>query len=192
MIITNEELIQRIKADDKDALTILYDSFCKPLLVFSYNLLKDRELCEEIVQDVFIDIWNRRFELEIKVSLQSYLYASVRYKIFAEFRKDKAVRVELYDDINSRLQYSTPETRMIHQELEEQVRQIIESLPDKCQLVFNMSRNEELTHKEIAERLDISVRTVEAHITNALKLLRNSLGHALTIEFIIHLLHFPK
>lgn len=189
MILTDEEILHRIKSGDKTGLTILYNSFCKPLLVFSYNLLKDKELCEEIVQDVFIEIWNRRFEIEIKVSLQSYLYAAVRYKIFAEFRKDKAIRVELYDDINSRLQYSTPETRMIHEELEEQVRRLISSLPDKCQLVFNMSRNEELTHKEIAERLDISVRTVETHISNALKLLRNSLGYGLTIEFIIHLLH---
>jgi RNA polymerase sigma factor (sigma-70 family) len=112
----------------------------------------------------------------------------VRYKIFAEFRKDKAIRVELYDDINSRMQYSTPETRMIHEELEEQVRLIIDNLPDKCQLVFNMSRNEELSHKEIAELLGISTRTVETHITNALKVLRDSLGHALTIEFILHLL----
>ncbi|MCI9845768.1 RNA polymerase sigma-70 factor [Flavobacterium pectinovorum] len=188
MIISDHELIERLKANDKGALTILYDSFCKQLLVFSYNVLKDKELCEEMVQDVFIEIWNRRSELQIKVSLQSYLYAAVRYKIFAEFRKDKAIRVELYDDINSRLQYCTPETRMIHEELEEQVKQIIGSLPDKCQLVFNMSRNEELTHKEIAERLGISVRTVETHITNALKMLRDSLGYAVTLEFILHLL----
>ncbi|MCP2025836.1 RNA polymerase sigma-70 factor (ECF subfamily) [Flavobacterium sp. HSC-32F16] len=188
MNITDEELIQSIKAGSKEALTILYDRFCRQLLAFSYNLLKDRELCEEIVQDVFIDFWNRRYELQIKVSLQSYLYATVRYKIFAEFRKDKAIRVELYDDINSRMQYSTPETRMIHEELEEQVRLIIDNLPDKCQLVFNMSRNEELSHKEIAELLGISTRTVETHITNALKVLRDSLGHALTIEFILHLL----
>lgn len=188
MNITDEELVQNIKAGNKEALTVLYDRFCRQLLAFSYNLFKDRELCEEIVQDVFIDFWNRRSELQIKVSLQSYLYASVRYKIFAEFRKDKAIRVELYDDINSRMQYATPETRMIHEELEQQVKLIIESLPDKCKLVYTMSRNEDLSHKEIAELLGISTRTVETHITNALKVLRDSLGHALTIEFILHLL----
>lgn len=192
MIIADDEIIERIKAGDKSALTILYDSYCKQLLVFSYNIFKDRELCEEIVQDVFIDIWNRRSEIEIKLSLRSYLYASVRYKIFAELRKGKNVNVELFEDINSRLQYSTPETKMIHDELEQQVRQIIDNLPDKCQLVFKMSRNEELTHKEIAEKLGISTRTVETHISNALKVLKEALGFAFTIEFLLHIFDSGK
>lgn len=188
MVITDDEILQRLRAGDKRALTILYDSYWKPLFASSYSLLKDRESCEEIIQDIFIEIWNRRLDLQIKVSLKSYLYACVRYKVFAEFRKDKVLRVELYDDINSRFQYATPETKMIHEELEQYVKLVVESLPEKCQMVFKLSRNEQLSHKEIAEQLDISTKTVENHITNALKVLRDSLGNVLTIEFILHLL----
>ncbi|CAD0004713.1 RNA polymerase sigma-70 factor [Flavobacterium chungangense] len=188
MIITDAEILERLKKGDKKALTILYDSYWKPLFSSSYLLLKDRELCEEIIQDIFIEIWNRRSDLQIKVSFKSYLYASVRYKVFAEFRKNKPERVELYDDINARFQYATPETRMIHEELEQHVRLVVENLPEKCQLVFKLSRNEQLSHKQIAEQLGISTKTVENHITNALKILRDSLGNALAIEIILHFL----
>lgn len=188
MNITDDEILQRLKEGDKRALTTLYDSYWKPLFVSSYSLLKDRELCEEIIQDIFIEIWNRRLDLQIKVSLKSYLYACVRYKVFAEFRKEKVLRVELYDDINSRFQYITPETKMIHEELELHVKLIVESLPEKCQMVFKLSRTEQFTHKEIAEQLGISTKTVENHITNALRILRDSLGNVLTVEFILYLL----
>lgn len=188
MIITDDEILQRLKDGDKKALTILYDSYWKPLFAFSYILLKDRELCEEIIQDIYIEIWNRRADLQIKVSLKSYLYACVRYKVFAEFRKHKVERVELFDDINARFQFSTPETKMIHEELEQHVKLVIESLPEKCQMVFKLSRNEQLSHKQIAEQLDISTKTVENHITNALKVLRDSLGNVLAVEIILHLL----
>ncbi|MFB9076143.1 RNA polymerase sigma-70 factor [Flavobacterium procerum] len=186
MIITDDEILQRLRAGDKKALTILYDSHWKPLFASSYLLLKDRELCEEIMQDVFIDLWNRRSDLQIKISFKSYLYACVRYKVFAEFRKDKPERIELYDDINARFQYATPETRMIHEELEHHINLIVESLPEKCQLVFKLSRNELLSHKEIAEQLGISTKTVENHITNALRVLRDSLGNVLSVEVILH------
>ena len=76
------ELIQNLKSGDKRALTTLYNEYWKPLYLSSYNLLRDKEICEEIIQDVFIDIWNRRRELEIKLSIKSYLYSCVR---FAEF-----------------------------------------------------------------------------------------------------------
>lgn len=69
------DIIQGLKTGDKKALIHLYDTFWKPLFISSFNLLKDKEVCEEIIQDVFFDLWNRRFEIEIKVSLKSYLYA---------------------------------------------------------------------------------------------------------------------
>ena len=188
MNITDDEILHRLKEGDKRALTILYDSYWKPLFASSYLLLKDRELCEEMIQDIFIEIWNRRLELQIKVSIKNYLYACVRYKVFTEFRRDKPERVELYDDINGRFQYSTPETRMIHEELEQHVTLVVESLPDKCQIVFKLSRNEQLSHKQIAEQLGISTKTVENHITNALKILRDSLGNVLAVEIILHFL----
>lgn len=176
---SENNLIRSLKDGDKKALTSIYDTYWQPLFIASYGLLKNKEVCEEIIQDVFIDIWNRRAEIEIKVSLQSYLYACVRYKVFSEFRKNKIIRVELIEDLNTRFQYATPETKVMYKELELHIASIVEKLPIKCQTVYKLSRNEDLTHKEIAEQLNISPKTVENHITNALKVLRASLGNVL-------------
>jgi RNA polymerase sigma-70 factor (ECF subfamily) len=178
---TDNEIIQGLKTDDKRVLTVLYNNYWKILYISSYNLLKDKEVCEEIIQDVFIDIWNKRKEIEIKVSLKSYLYACVRYKVFAQFRTNKIMRVELFEELDKRIHYTTPETKMIHKELEQQVKIVVESLPRKCQRVYKLSRYEQLSHKEIADQLGISNKTVENHITNALRVLRTSLGQVLFI-----------
>lgn len=184
---SDSEIIQRLKVDDKKALTALYNNYWKVLYISSYNLLKDKEVCEEIIQDVFIDLWNKRKDLEIKVSLQSYLYACVRYKVFAEFRTNKMMRFELFEDLNERLQYTTPETKMMHEELKSYVKLVVESLPEKCKRVYKLSRHEQLSHKEIAEQLGITVKTVENHITNALRVLRTSLGQVLFVTLFLNL-----
>ncbi|QXP70820.1 RNA polymerase sigma-70 factor [Polaribacter sp. R2A056_3_33] len=183
---SDEDIIQGIKAGDKRALTVLYNTYWKVLYISSYNLLKDKEVCEEIIQDVFIEVWNKQKNIEIKVSLKSYLYACVRYKVFAEFRKNKIIRVELFEELDKRFQYTTPETKMMHDELELQVKFIVGSLPDKCKRVYELSRNEHLSHKEIAGELGISIKTVENHITNALRVLRTSLGHTLFIAIFLN------
>ncbi|MHA7944636.1 RNA polymerase sigma-70 factor [Formosa sp. 3Alg 14/1] len=183
---SDKNIINGLKASDKKALTILYNTYWKVLYISSFNLLKDKEVCEEIIQDVFIDLWNKRQELEIKVSLQSYLYACVRYKVFAEFRSNRIMRVELFEEIDKRLQYTTPETKMMHKELQQHIELVVESLPEKCKRVYKLSRNEQLSHKEIAEQLGITIKTVENHITNALRVLRTSLGQILFITLFLN------
>ena len=177
------ELIQNLKSGDKRALTTLYNEYWKPLYLSSYNLLRDKEICEEIIQDVFIDIWNRRRELEIKLSIKSYLYSCVRYKVFSEFKKSKVLRIELFENIQERTNTTTPESEILHEELKMQIKMVVENLPEKCKRVYKLSRNQQLTHKEISEQLNISTKTVENHITNALNMLRASLG-------ICHMLFF--
>tara|TARA_R110002050_G_scaffold281956_2_gene429654 strand:+ start:23154 stop:23705 length:552 start_codon:yes stop_codon:yes gene_type:complete len=183
MLNSDNDIIQLLKDSDKGALTILYDNYWKPLFISSYNLLKDKEVCEEIIQDVFIEIWNKRLELEIKVSLKSYLYACVRYRVFNEFRKSKITQVELFEDLNKRFEYTTPETKIMYKELENHVKLAVEGLPEKCKNVYKLSRNKQLSHKEIAEELNISTKTVENHITNALRILRVSLGDVFSFLF---------
>jgi len=178
---SDKEIIQGLKQGDKRALTMLYNDYWKVLYISSYNLLKDKEVCEEIIQDVFIDLWNKRKELEIKVSFKSYLYACVRYKVFAQYRSNKILRVELFEELDKRMQYATPETKMMHKELKQHIKVVVETLPDKCKKVYKLSRNEQLSHREIAEQLGISIKTVENHITNALRVLRISLGEVLFI-----------
>jgi len=183
------EILQRLKKGDKKVLSELYDSYWKALFVSSYNLLNDKELCEEIIQDVFIDFWNSKEKLQIKISIKSYLYACVRYKVFNEFRKSRFKNVELFEELPQRFQYATPETKIMHKELIMQVDAIVKTLPKKCQEVYVLSRNNQLSHKEIAKKLGISTKTVENHITYALKVLRTALGHILSIEFLHYYLH---
>ena len=177
------ELIQDLKSGDKRALTTLYNEYWKPLYLSSYNHLRDKETCEEIIQDVFIDIWNRRADLQIKISLKSYLYSCVRYKVFSEFRKNKVLRIELFENLEERINRNTPESEILHKELKKQIKLVVDNLPDKCRRVYKLSRNEQLTHKEISEQLNISTKTVENHITNALNALRASLGICSTLLF---------
>ncbi|MDN3596954.1 sigma-70 family RNA polymerase sigma factor [Zunongwangia endophytica] len=128
------------------------------LYISSFNLLNKRETCEEIIQDVFIDLWNNRSKVEIRVSLKSYLFACVRYKVFSEFRKSKTLHVELFENIDSRLQQVTPESKIIHEELKEHIKVVVNNLPEKCQNVYKLSRYEQLTHKEISEKLGFQLK----------------------------------
>lgn len=154
----------------------------------SYNVLKDKELCEDIIQDIFMNIWNNREKLEIHISLKGYMYACARYQVFNQFKKNKdKIHVEFFDDLDKRFQHSTPETQLMHDELVQQINSIVESLPLKCQLVYKLSREEQLSHKEIAERLDISTKTVENHITKALQVIRLSMGSSASMAMVLWL-----
>lgn len=175
-------LIKRLRKDDESALTIIYNTYWKLLYASAFNILKNKELSEDVVQDVFISLWNNRKQLEIKVSLKSYLHASTRYQVFAVIRKNKSIsHIELLDDVDNRLKKTSPETKLMFKELVEQIDHIIGLLPDKCSKVYKLSREEQLSHKEISQKLNISTKTVENHITKALKTLRNSLGYIKSI-----------
>lgn len=191
MKIPENEIIQRLKNDDKKALTLIYTAFWKPLFLSSYNLLKNKELCEEIVQDVFVDLWNNRNKIQIKISLNSYLYACTRYKVFNQFRKQK-VRAELYENLERRFQYATPETKIMHKELVAHIETVVKKLPKKCQNVYRLSRHEQLSHKEIANQLSISTKTVENHISFALKALSRALGPMLSVHLLLFMLQNLK
>ena len=96
------------------------------------------------------------------------------------------MRVELFEELDKRMQYATPETKIMHKELKQHINFVVEGLPEKCKRVYKLSRNEQLSHKEIAKLLDISIKTVENHITNALRVLRAALGHVLFVALLFN------
>lgn len=184
--ITDLDLVKGLQDNKEEALTKIYNKYWEVMYMAAYNLVKDQSVCEDIVQEVFISLWQRREKLAIKTSLKSYLYTSTVYKVYDHFNKNKKmVKDELFDDFENKIETSNPETKLMHQELISYLDSVIDTLPDKCKEVYKLSRENMLSNKEIAEQLNISQRTVEGHISKALKILKESLGVAVSIEFVI-------
>ncbi|MDF0715316.1 RNA polymerase sigma-70 factor [Muricauda sp. 334s03] len=178
-----------LKQDDKHAFNKIFNTYWQPLYRSAFTILKDKKICEEIVQDIFVGIWKNRKNLEIKVSLERYLFSCVRYQVFNQFRKNrKNLRSVLFENLEQRCTYENPESEVLYKELVQKVDAIVEKLPEKCRVVYKMSREEQLSHKEISSRLNISPKTVEDHITKALFVLRTSMGGFLSLFFLPTLL----
>ena len=172
----DKELLFRLKAGDEMAISLLYQKYWQPLYLSSFNILRDQQICEDIIQDIFITVWNKRREIEIKSSLKAYLFASVRYEVFRQIRHG-AVREDIFENVHERLQTPAEYGNIEHKELAGQIKAAVDVLPEKCRQVFKLSREEQLSHKEIAHQLHISTKTVENHLNKALRQLRNALTY---------------
>lgn len=181
--LTDIEVFALMKAGDEAALAFVYRKYWEPLYVSAYRILKDSQACEDIIQEIFVKLWERRETVEIHISLRAYLFVSCRHEVFRQI-KSLHVREDIFDDLRERLQQPSAYGNIEHQELLQQINSIVECLPEKCKEVYKLSREENLSHKEIAERLNISTKTVENHITRALAQLRSNLGGVLTIEVV--------
>lgn len=173
--VDEKELLSRLSSGDETALLVIYKHHWKRLFVSAFNVLKDRSACEDILQEIFLQLWIRRETLDIKTSLSAYLYAATRYQVFRTIRT-KPVAEHVFENLQDRFTSPSPEDRLHLKELSTRINQVVDTLPDQCRLIFKMSREEHLSHKQIAERLNISPKTVENQIAIALKKLRLSLG----------------
>jgi RNA polymerase sigma-70 factor (family 1) len=166
--------------DDEPAFRLLYERYWDKLLVLACLRLGSNGEAEEIVQDAFVGIWRRRAHLELKNSFHTYISAIVKYEILrrlasrktrTDFEKKVAHLYKEEDD--STLQW------LNYEDLRLQLESTIQSLPEKCRIVFRLSREEGLTERQIADTLQISPKTVEAHKSKALRALRTSLAQFL-------------
>lgn len=166
-------LVSMIKKDDREAFAILYNQYWRSLLTYASKRLPTIQDAEEVVQEIFINLWERRHTLEISGSLDAYLHAAVRYKIYNRYRdyfnNHQAHLIPGLDEVED---ITATDEQLDHKELESKMRSAIDSLPCKCRDAFLLSRESSLSNKNIAQRLGISVNTVEKHIGKALRLLR--------------------
>jgi RNA polymerase sigma-70 factor (family 1) len=169
-----KELLSRLADGDQGALTSIYQQYWQPLFISAYNIIKDKNACEDIVQEIFIQLWLKRESLQIRESLKSYLHAATRYQVFRHIR-NMPVKQELFEQLDERLTTSSTDQALLQKDLHQQINKVVADLPDKCQQIYRLSREEYLSHKEIAERLGISTKTVENQLTIALRRLRISL-----------------
>lgn len=169
-------LLQRLKDDDIKALEVIFNRHYSNLCKYLILIFKSQLLVDHIAQDIFIYLWENRKKIEIKTSLESYLYSAGRYKAINEFRNAKLhekIEANLSETIEKEAE--SPFSILEVKELEQIIDEAINKLPERCQQIFRLSREEELSNKEIAEILNISVNTVETQMTIAFKKLRNSL-----------------
>jgi RNA polymerase sigma-70 factor (family 1) len=184
---SDEEKIWRsIQRKDGKAFEIYYKEHYKYFFLAAFNYLRDAGLAQEIVNDVFVRLWEAADTIEIESSLRSYLYRAVINRSLNELDKNK--RQQQHQRELSRLPEGSFELKgMEENELRMRLYRAIDQLPEQCQKVFRMSRFEELKQQEIADRLAISIKTVKNHITHALKQLNKVLTdwNALPLLFIV-------
>lgn len=176
---TDEMLLNLVRLeDDHAAFSELYNRYWDKIYLLAANALNSPEEAEECVQDIFHSLWSRRETLQLHYSLYTYLAAAVKYRIINIL--DKAYRLrqrtaQLYVNTNEDFAPSA-EVLLLEKELFAKLEESIAILPEKCQIVFRMSREDGKTHKQIAEELNISEKTVNNHLTKAIKDIRNNLS----------------
>lgn len=169
-------LYKEMKAGNQAAFDELFHLYYENLVRLAYQKTQDQANAEDIVQTLFIDFWTKRATITIEKSVIGYLSTTVHRRCIDYFRKQKRIdhSHQKYFDNSLSLDISSPEKDLLNQENLSAIYTKIEALPPKCKIVFKMSRFEEMSYEEIAEQLDISKKTVEYHISTALRVLRKS------------------
>ncbi len=160
---------------DEKALKALLTQYHNYLLVVGTRYLTDRFRVEDVIHDVFADLWNKKESITIHAGVKSFLRGAVINKCLAIIRKDQ--RMDYVEDhsFDSTDKAPSADKLMDAENLKNAIDDIVASLPDKCRQVFQLSRYEGKSHKEISEAMDISKKTIENHMTRALKTLKNEL-----------------
>lgn len=169
------QLLSLLATGNEEALAIIFQTYWQPLFLSAYNVLKDKEACEDIVQEIIIQLWQKRESLHITTSLSAYLFTATRYQVFHFIRKS-AGRQELFENLEERFSIDTPDILLYAKDLQERINIAVERLPEKCRVIYKLSRERQLSYKAIAEHLQISPKTVENQMSIALKKLREALG----------------
>lgn len=174
---SDQELLHLLKQGDQYALQEIYKRYHGVLYSHAYRRYPDREEVRDIIQEVFLHIWNNRDHLHTSMHLSAYLYTSVRNRMLNVFRHKKVK--ELY--LRSLQDFIDKGENVIEAQLREKeliclVEQEVAQLPNQMRIIFEMSRNLHMSHQEIAAELDISPHTVRTQVRNALRILRVKLG----------------
>lgn len=181
--------LNQMSNDNKDAFTFLFRKYYKDLVLFGGNYLNERDSCEDIVQNIFLRLWDNRKEVSIETSLKSFLLKSVQNACLDELRHQNSVRThETYTLAFGETDDLDIENYILYSDLYDKLTKSLAKLPTDCRQAFEMSRFEGLKYKEIAKILNMSERTVEVRIGKALALLREYLKDFLLLLLILFLL----
>jgi RNA polymerase sigma-70 factor (ECF subfamily) len=180
--IDEEGLVSRDKMSGHE---ILFRNYFKPLVVYATRIIGDANEAEDVVQEVFLNLWNTRSYISKDDDMTSYLFVAVKNGCLKKVRHEKVKhRYENY------MKYSVsptdnPHHYMMLKEIEQCIDETLEGMPQRTQDIFLLSRYEKKKYKEIAVKMDISIKTVELHISKVLVALRDKLKHYLTVVLIL-------
>ncbi len=191
MIEEKKLLIVQIKKGDTNAFDRLFSSYYQPLLRFISSILWDIDAAEDILQDMFLNIWKTRERLDPTKNIESYLFRSAKNAALNYLRHKKVEKkyikpfsLELFTVSNNAVEkeeteatFPSSEDQYINDFLKTEIQKALQSLPERIRRAFYLSRYEELSHTQIAEIMEISPKTVNNHIVQALKQLRKLLQH---------------
>lgn len=191
---TDTELMEKLENDDQQAFSEIYSRHWEYMYQSAYAILREPNASKDIVQDIFIWIWEHRSVAKIQ-NLKPYLKTAVKFKV-SNFIRSGNIRQSLFDQLaefSADVLTPSDEELVELKQLTQIIQQAIGNLPLKCQEIFRLSRESHLSNQEIANNLSISVKTVENQITNAIRKLREAVGPHITsgiIFFICHYLSF--
>ncbi len=185
------EIIRNINTGNEDAFEFVFLTLYNELCVYACSILKDRDSAEEIVQEVFLKLWENRLELSIKLSIKAYLYKAVHNRclnfidhlqVEKRYAAESAIK---RSDFVSPVSFDYPIANILIQELDEKINQSILDLPKQCREVFLLIRHEDLSYIEAAEKLGVSVNTIKTQLQRALSRLRENLKNYLPLLIIL-------
>lgn len=173
---TDQELLDRLRRGGEDAFDTIFRTYYAPLVGLAEGILRQRAVAEEVAQEVMVELWRRRETLSVQESLRAYLFRATRNRALNHLRHE---RVERRGEAFLAGESSAPAAAPAHlaeEEIDGALREAVGSLPERCREVFELSRVQGLRYAEIAEVMGISVKTVEAQMGKALRVLRERLA----------------
>lgn len=175
-------MLQRWKNGDRSAFDLLYERYAVQLLRKAYEKTGDRETAREFVQEVFLELLERKDRLDIHTSFRAYVFTALRNRVLNYLHRQSIHhKYALFQETRPAAQVNDVDAYLSHKELTIRLSAAILRLPEKCRQVFLLSRTGELSHKEIAQRSGISVNTVEQHMRKALRMLRSGIRHTILL-----------
>ncbi|MNK88839.1 ECF RNA polymerase sigma factor SigW [compost metagenome] len=183
---TDTELVGLLNKGDHNAYTEIFNRYFKLMFVFAYKKLTDEELAKDMVQELFVKLWERRESLNTTSNFTAYLYVALRNKIL-DYYSHQQVRNRYANFLEKYMLNSKAEDadhRIRERQLADYIETQIQSLPKKMRLIFEMSRKEHLSHKEIATVLETSENNVSTQIMNAIRILKVKLGTTSLLFFL--------
>ncbi|MFB6457935.1 RNA polymerase sigma-70 factor [Chitinophaga sp. Hz27] len=170
--LSNEEIVKGIRNRKKDVFEAVFKQFAPSMYNIAVRYVKDEDTANDMVQDVFLNLWKNAENLDERAPIQHYLSRATVNTCLNCIKKEQRKETYTKEQMHVATPAETTHQLLEHKELETQYRYALEKLPDQCRRVFEMSRFNGLSPAEISEQLDISINTVYAHLTTALKKLR--------------------